>query len=65
MPERQTIARSAERRRGVTRGRFLRLCFAAMTGLSLLGLTGCGGSQDGNEDGKDNEDDGGGGGGGY
>jgi hypothetical protein len=50
----------------VTRGRFLRLCLAAMAGLSLLNLTGCGGSQDGDEGGggneKDNQDDGGGGG---
>ncbi len=54
----------AERGRGVTRERFLRLCLAAMAGLSLLSLAGCGGSQDGSEDGKDNEDNGGGGGGG-
>ena len=52
----------------MTRKRFLELCLAAMAGLSLLNLAGCGGSQDGdeggggNEDGKDNEDGGGGGG---
>jgi len=56
----------------MSRGRFLKLCFAAMSGLLLLGLAGCGGGQDGGEGEhdnghgkKDNEDDGGGGGGGY
>jgi hypothetical protein len=51
-------------------GRFLKLCFAAtMTGLSLLSLNRCGGSQSGDgRDGngtkkKDHEDHGGGGGG--
>ncbi len=52
----------------MTRGRFLELCFAAMVGLSLLGLAGCGSSQDGdeggggNKNGEDKQDDGGGGG---
>jgi hypothetical protein len=56
----------------VSRGRFLKVCLAAMDGLSLLSLAGCGGSQDGGEGGggngngkKDNENNGGGGGGGY
>jgi hypothetical protein len=49
----------------MTRGRFLRLCLAAMAGLSLLNLAGCGGSEEGDGDGEDNQDDGGGGGGGY
>jgi hypothetical protein len=57
----------------LTRGRFLKLCFAAtMAGLSLLGLAGCGGSQggdegeeDGNRNGKKDNEGGGGGGGGY
>ncbi len=31
----------------MTRGRFLELCFAAMAGLSLLSLAGCGGSEEG------------------
>ncbi len=48
----------------LSRWRFLELCVANMAGLSLLGLAGCGGSQDGGGgDGdrqKDNEDDGGG-----
>jgi hypothetical protein len=57
----------------LSRGRFLKLFFAAtMAGLSLLSLAGCGGSQggdEGEEDGsrngkKDNEGGGGGGGGG-
>jgi hypothetical protein len=52
----------------LSRWRFLELCVASMAGLSLLVLTGCGGSQDGGGNGngngeKDNEDDGGGGGG--
>jgi hypothetical protein len=59
-----------ERGHGVSRERFLKLCLAAMAGLSLLGLAGCGGRQGDGEGGhdnghgkKDNEDDGGGGGG--
>jgi hypothetical protein len=62
----RNVARLVERRRGVSRRRFLELCFAAIGGLSLLSLIGCGGSQgggDGNGDGK--KDNGGGGGGGY
>jgi hypothetical protein len=48
----------------VSRRRFLKLCFAAMTGLLLLGLAGCGGSQDGGGgNGKKDKEDGGGGGG--
>jgi hypothetical protein len=55
----------------LSRGRFLKLCFAAtMAGLSLLSLAGCAGSQGGDEgeDGngkrkKDHRDHGGGGGG--
>ncbi len=63
----QSTGLSPGRQRGDaawTRGRFLRLCFAAMAGLSLLALGGCGGEQDGDEGGdrKDNQDDGGGGG---
>jgi hypothetical protein len=49
----------------LSRRRFLELCVANMAGLSLLGLAGCGGSQDGgggDGDEKDNEDGGGGGG---
>jgi hypothetical protein len=56
----------------LSRRRFLKLCFAAMAGLSLLSLAGCGGGQGDGEGGggngngkKNNEDDGGGGGGGY
>jgi len=56
--------------RGVSRMQFLKQCLGAMAGLSLLGLAGCGGSQDGGEGGHDDghgkkDDDGGGGGGGY
>jgi hypothetical protein len=54
----------------LSRWKFLRLCFAAIAGLSLLSLNGCGSSQDGggNDNGdrkKDENDGGGGGGGGY
>jgi hypothetical protein len=45
--------------------RFLELCLAAISGLSLLGLAGCGGSQDGGENGGGKKDNNGGGGGGY
>jgi hypothetical protein len=39
----------------LSRRRFLKLSFAAtMAGLSLLNLTGCGGSQGGDEGGEDN-----------
>jgi hypothetical protein len=56
--------------RGVSRMQFLKQCLGAMAGLSLLGLAGCGCSQDGGEGGHDDghgkkDDDGGGGGGGY
>ncbi len=53
--------------RGVSRMRFHELCLAAISGLSLLGLAGCGGSQDGggNGGGKKDNNGGGGGGGGY
>jgi hypothetical protein len=51
----------------LSRWRFLELCVASMAGLSLLVLTGCGGSQDGGGGGgngkRDNKDAGGGGGG--
>jgi hypothetical protein len=57
----------------LSRWQFLKLCFAAIAGLSLLSLAGCGGSQggsggeNGNGDRKKDEKDGGGGGagGGY
>ena len=53
----------------VSRRGFLRLSIAGIASLSLLGASGCGGSQDGDDRGgngkKDNKDDGGGGGGGY
>jgi hypothetical protein len=57
----------------LSRWQFLKLCVAAMAGLSLLSFPACGGSQgggegrDGNGNGtKDNQDGGGGGaGGGY
>ena len=57
----------------LSRWRFLELCVAGIAVLSLLGLVGCGGSQDGsggeNDNGhkkKDEKDGGGGGaGGGY
>ena len=54
----------------VSRWQFLGLCVASIMGLSLLGLAGCGSSQDGGDGGggngkKDNKDDGGGGAGGY
>ncbi len=53
----------------LSRWRFLELCVASIAGLSLLGLAGCGGSQDeddgdGNGNGKKDKKDGGGGGGG-
>ena len=56
----------------MSRGRFLKLCFTVMAGLSLPSLAGCGGGQDGGEGRngngngkKDKKGDGGGGGGGY
>jgi hypothetical protein len=57
------VAGLAERRRGVSRKRFLEMCLAAISGLSLLGLAGCGGSKDGGGDGGGKKDNGGGGGG--
>ena len=48
----------------MSRMRFLQLCLAAISGLSLLGLAGCGGSQDGGGNGGKKKDNGGGGGGG-
>jgi hypothetical protein len=53
----------------LSRWRFLELCVASVVGLSLLGLAGCGGSQDGggggggDGNGKKDDKDGGGGGG--
>ncbi len=53
----------------LTRWQFLKLCFAAMAGLFLPSLAGCGGSQGGdggendNGDRKKDENNGGGGGG--
>lgn len=48
----------------LSRRRFLELCVASMAGLSLLVLSGCGGSQDGGgkDNGKKDDEDGGGGG---
>ena len=48
----------------LSRRRFLKSCVASMTGLSLLVLSGCGGSQDGsgNDNGKKGDEDGGDGG---
>ncbi len=52
----------------LSRWQFLELCAASVVGLSLLGLAGCGGSQDGGDGGgdgngkKDKEDGGDGGG---
>lgn len=51
----------------LSRWQFLELCAASVVGLSLLGLAGCGGSQDGDGGGdgngkKDKEDGGDGGG---
>ena len=52
----------------LSRGRFLEVCIASIAGPLLLGLVGCGGSQDGGggdgDEKKDDEDGGGGGGGG-
>ena len=50
----------------LSRWQFLELCAASIAGLSLLGLAGCGGSQDGGGggNGKRKKDGGGGGGGG-
>jgi hypothetical protein len=52
----------------LSRGRFLKVCIASIAGPLLLGLAGCGGSQDGGggdgDEKKDDEDGGGGGGGG-
>jgi hypothetical protein len=46
----------------LSRRRFLKLCVASMAGLSLLVLSGYGGSQDGsgNDNGKKDDEDGGG-----
>ena len=60
----RNVAGLAERGRGVSRMRFLELCLAAISGLSLLGLAGCSGSQDGGGNGGKKKDNGGGGGGG-
>ncbi len=49
----------------LSRRRFLELCVANLAGLSLLGLAGCGGSQDGGGGDDDGEKEDGGGGGGY
>ncbi len=49
----------------LSRWRFLELCVASVVGLSLVGLAGCGGSQDDSGGGDSGKKDKGGGGGGY
>ena len=49
----------------LSRRRFLELCVAAIAGLSLLSLAGCGGSKGGGNRNKKKKNNKGGGGGGY